>query len=272
MPRSEIACFETPDYERGVERTLERLFDGRVADRLGIKRPNYLSRPEVPERIHRHFPDADLICVLRHPVDRAVSAYFHYLRHGLVPPLPVEEGMRRLLSTPQDDPADRSREVLSYGLYGQSLSRYLERFSRDKILVLFHEDLLADRRRQLRTVFEFLRIDPSFMPPSRARRRQGSVYSVPRARILHRLSRIPFRQDASTGRYYRRSRWLSPLLNNAVTAVDRALLKPLYGGGRPQLTPETTRHLMSYYASDVELLSRLLGGLPASWEPDFAAR
>src|SRR3954453_11545774 len=80
MPKGELAFFESPDYERATLTDLRRLFEGRLERRLGFKRPNYLCKPEVPARLAKDLPDALLLSVLRKPLDRAISAYFHYIR------------------------------------------------------------------------------------------------------------------------------------------------------------------------------------------------
>ena len=38
--------------------------------------------PKVPERIYRYRASMLLIALLRDPVDRALSQYFHAFRHG----------------------------------------------------------------------------------------------------------------------------------------------------------------------------------------------
>ena len=44
--------------------------------------PFYLFHMAVPERIRSILPRARLIALLRDPVDRALSQYFHARRHG----------------------------------------------------------------------------------------------------------------------------------------------------------------------------------------------
>ena len=45
--------------------------------------PYYLFHPEVPQRIKSQLPDVKLIVLLRDPVERALSQYFHSRRLGL---------------------------------------------------------------------------------------------------------------------------------------------------------------------------------------------
>jgi len=59
----EMPIFEDPDYANFSEAFVDRLFEGRSERRLGIKRPSYIGRPEVPERIYRAVPEGKLIAV-----------------------------------------------------------------------------------------------------------------------------------------------------------------------------------------------------------------
>lgn len=118
MAEGETPFFETPDYEQSDISELEMTFQGRGEKCLGIKRPNYIGKPEVPARIRRHLPSAKLIAVLRNPIDRAVLAYFHNIYYGFLPPLDVEIGMRRIISDPSFVAKyKRSPEVIEFGYY-----------------------------------------------------------------------------------------------------------------------------------------------------------
>src|SRR5690348_3927297 len=79
MPSDEIPFFEDPDYGApGAWQEFSKLFEPGAGKRaIGLMRPNYLHKPECPARIHKHFPDAKLVVMLRDPVERAISAYNH---------------------------------------------------------------------------------------------------------------------------------------------------------------------------------------------------
>ena len=67
IPEGETPFFESPDYEQGDIHEIEELFEGRSEKCLGIKRPNYIGKAEVPNRILKHLPNAKLIAILRNP-------------------------------------------------------------------------------------------------------------------------------------------------------------------------------------------------------------
>jgi hypothetical protein len=100
LPNGETPFFESPDYEQSNVSDLERIFEKRSEKRIGIKRPNYIGKPEVPKRIEFHLPHAKLIAVLRNPIDRAISAYYHNINYGFIPPINVENGIRKIITQP----------------------------------------------------------------------------------------------------------------------------------------------------------------------------
>ena len=65
------------------------LGDGQIT---GEGSPYYMCHPHAPARIARLLPNAPLIVLLRNPVERAISHYFHSQRNGREP-LPIEQAM-----------------------------------------------------------------------------------------------------------------------------------------------------------------------------------
>jgi hypothetical protein len=73
-----------PDDEVGGPAYAE-FFRGWEGEQLvGEATPEYLYLPRAPRQIYGHLPDVRCIAVLRNPVDRAYSAYWHAVRWGLV--------------------------------------------------------------------------------------------------------------------------------------------------------------------------------------------
>ena len=86
MPSGEISYFEDPDYqESSFDEFLDLFADAKQNQLKGIKRPTYLHKPECPVRIKKIIPDVKLIVVLRNPIDRFISAYFHCIKFNFLP-------------------------------------------------------------------------------------------------------------------------------------------------------------------------------------------
>lgn len=143
----------------------------------------HLNEAYAPARIREHLGrDVSFLVLLRNPVERAVSAYWHAVnRHGEARALPEAldpdardpEAVRReedrsLLAAVQrgrldlsasldryDDPLWQFRYVAN-GFYARHLDRFLDHFDRDRFRVLFTADLRERRRETVERAADFL--------------------------------------------------------------------------------------------------------------------
>jgi hypothetical protein len=262
----EVPFFESPDYEQSQISHLTSLFNGRKERVLGIKRPKYIGRAEVPARIRQHLPQAKLIAVLRHPMKRAVAHYYHSVRYGLLPALPLSKGMRLLL----EDNSFRASypagaEVLECGMYGKYISMYKKLFPQNQLLVMRHDDLVADPLRITNTALVFLGLSELVELESRGERPQQVVYSMLRINILRLANPFLFRYDQTKSRLSRRpSSPLGTAVIRFVGKIDHVLRKlPL----REARVPDKTirKQLADYYRTDTQILSGLTGGSFEDW-------
>ena len=136
--------------------------------------PYYLFHPEAPGRIHSLLPAARLIVLLRDPVERALSQYFHSVQLGLED-LPLEQALAaeatRLAGAEAAlrQPGGRHRShqehsYLSRSRYGGQLSRYGALFPRRRILLLRSEDLFQRPQRVWRRLERFLGLGRAPLP------------------------------------------------------------------------------------------------------------
>lgn len=139
----------------------ESMFTGE-AKVLGEASPNYTNYPRlkgVPERMHALVPDAKLIYMVRHPLERIVSQYMHNRWSG-VENRPLSQALRgsKRISIDQTRYIRRSK-------YYMQVEQYLEYFPRANILVVTQEDLFDRRQQTLQAVFGFLGVDETFYTP-----------------------------------------------------------------------------------------------------------
>lgn len=131
--------------------------------------PLYIFNPLVPRRMAELIPDVKLVAVLRNPVERAISHYFHEKKRNMEP-LPVLEAFqseeKRLepIIAQQDYKNDLfiHNTYVSRGHYYEQLQRYLEYFSLDNILIMDSTLLFTQPNEALRRVFEFVGVDAGF--------------------------------------------------------------------------------------------------------------
>lgn len=155
----------------------------------------------IPEKVHAAYPNVKLIVSLREPVDRAVSAYRTLIRGGHISPRSsiVEVAHRH--------------GIITMGDYETHIRRWFEYFPPSQFLFLiFEEDIKRNREVSLRRTYQFLGVDPSFIPSGSDERKHPSlgpfyrtlIYYLPWLksvvkRILPNLrrDRLPFRTSFS---------------------------------------------------------------------------
>lgn len=268
MPIGETAVFESAFYSReAVERESARWqLEAMPTQKIGIKRPDYLCLPEAPANIARHFPHARFVVVLRNPADRALSAYYHYARSGLIEPRDHEEGLRILLDqwSEGSDHTARRFEIISYGLYGAALARWLKHFNPDQIHVIEQTALLNDSTRALAAVADHLGILEA-PPLELGRRRMEGSFSLRRLKVQSRLRPLFYREVANERRVARTQvgAWL-------YEGFDRALLARIYPADRPVLSEELRKRLTTFYAQDSAQLAELGIDFLNRWQPGTA--
>lgn len=130
--------------------------------------PSYLFVPSVPARISTLLPGVKLIAVLRDPVERAISHYFHEVRAGrekrpIMSALVEEDD---LLAPIWKSENFQSRQFRSFsykarGRYAEQLIRYFSFFSKDQILVFSSKELFEATDETLSRVFNFLGVADS---------------------------------------------------------------------------------------------------------------
>lgn len=119
--------------------------------RIGEDTTTYLFSPDAPRRIAELLPDVRLVALLRDPVDRAYSQYWHNVRAGR-----HTVSFERVLRT-------NPTALLAHGFYAEQLARYRGFFDAGQMHVLFFEDLTADPPAEIRRICEFLGLGE---PPS----------------------------------------------------------------------------------------------------------
>ncbi len=157
MPgQKELQFFGTVDWRQHLVWYEEQFegADGAVA--VGEASTNYTKHPEIPDvpaQIAEVLPDVRLVYLVRHPIERARSQYLHAVLMGRESG-PVEAALRE---TPR---------YLDFSRYAMQIERYLEHFPRERLLVALTEDLKRDRLATVRRVFDFLEVDPTWVPPN----------------------------------------------------------------------------------------------------------
>jgi hypothetical protein len=131
---------------------------------------DYLLDPSAPVALPRYTEDPRFVVMIRHPVERLISAYYWSVRRSQLPNLPIETAIKPLLAEPAGFPnrfADRYfDELVRRAFYGEQLEPYLAAYDPSRFLVITHEEVKADPARVVKRVYAHIGVDSSFEPVS----------------------------------------------------------------------------------------------------------
>ncbi len=163
----------------------QALFQGVSKEKaIGEASPSSLSFPQAPERIKHYIPDAKLIAILRHPVDRAYSFYLHLLRQG-------REPLNDFLQALQEEEKRKNKHwspvwrYKEFGFYSVQLQRYFDRFNRDQIKIYLYEDWQTKPVEVIQDIFQFLGVDDTFVPDMSTK--HNTTSHIPKNQSLYNL-------------------------------------------------------------------------------------
>jgi hypothetical protein len=131
---------------------------------------SYLFHPHAPKRVAKVIPHVKLIVLLRNPVDRAYSQYFHAVELGhethatFEQAIEGEEGRtaREREKLLQDEhyysSAYKHLSYLTRGIYVDQLRAWMDIFPREQFLILKSEEFYADPLAAFKQVAAFLNL------------------------------------------------------------------------------------------------------------------
>jgi len=201
----------------------------------------------------QYIPDARLIAILRHPVDRAYSHFLMNRRRGCEP----EADFRRAIQK-EDERAERGWgwdwSYIGAGLYFEQLQRYYHTFSEKQIKIFLYRELKENIDIFFRDFFAFLEIDDSFRPVTTQRHRTAFI---PRSYTLQALLR-------NTGPLMSLAKRLLPeqvprQLREKVIALNADQPVPLLEEAKYELFER-------YFAEDCNKLESLIGHDLTTWK------
>ncbi len=92
--------------------------------------------------------------MLRHPIDRAYSYYVHRVTVELYRDQPIPVSFEQHVKT--------DTMCVNQSEYMKQIEQYLPYFAKERLLVLFFEDFVAQPKALLQEVLEFIGVDATF--------------------------------------------------------------------------------------------------------------
>lgn len=160
---------KSAEYARGLSYYEDRYFSSTGARAaVGEASTSYLFGSEVPKRIRNCVPNVKLVTMLRNPIERAFSSYWHTVKSGLEP-LSFGEAIAQEPAREAKLAGSEMGEIAPYaylarGFYHLQLVRWLAEFERDQLMIGIFDDLVSAPRQVLNDVATFIGVEPAKLP------------------------------------------------------------------------------------------------------------
>jgi hypothetical protein len=258
MPASkEIHFFGTdlysPHYCRNEDQYLELFAEAKDEKRIGEASVWYLYSKLASQEIKKFNSAAEIIIMLRNPVDMIYSLHGHRLYinsediEDFAAALGAENDRKNGLRLPANPYPVAGLFYRAVAQYTEQVKRYFDAFGREQVKVIFYDDFQKDPGQACEEVFSFLGVSPTFPVEISVINASKKV----RSRALNSLFDPPPLLVRKLGR--------------ALTSAERRqklfrTFRKLNTEHVPRqpLPPELRKQLQQEFAPDVERLSELL--------------
>jgi Sulfotransferase family len=228
----------------------QALFDEVSTEKaIGEASPSYLHTPKAADRIKVYVPEAKLIAILRHPAERAYSAflgeYLSSIEQGLEYMTDFEQALRMEETFIQENwsPIFYYKKL---GFYYEQLSYYYKLFDKNQIHICLNEDLQRDATKTLQNIFSYLGVEDTFVPDTSVK---AGASGIPKNKFLYWLSRQKSIKSV-----------LKPLLPKGIgQTFEKHMLT------KPKLSPELRQELIEVYRDDILKLQDLIQRDLSAW-------
>lgn len=232
------------NYDRGMSWYLGLFADAAPTARaIGEFSHDYIHSVDAAHRIAANLPSVKLLATLRHPIERSFSSYAAAANAGV-----ITTGFEQALK--------EVPRLIGNSLYADKLDVYFDLFPRDRIKVLFFEDLEDDPKAFAAQAFQHLDLR---VVDEIAYGERMSVLSKSRFPLSGTLSKI----GANT---LRKLGWVNLLGRLKSNKAFRSLFYKAYtSDDRPQIASDTRRMLSDTFAPQIDRLEKMLGRDLSHW-------
>lgn len=203
----------------------------------------YLYSEKAVERIKYYIPDIKLIAILRNPVDRAYSHFFHHIRDGYEPINKFENAIKE-----EEDRIKRgwswNWHYIKLGFYHNQLRRYYKNFNKSQIKIYIYEDFIYEQKKFFESLFNFIEVEKFFKPNTS---KKYNVTGIPYNKFLHKL--------------YSKQSFIKKILKIIIPCDIRESIKIMIRNRnliKPQMSIKTKNALIELYRDDVLRLEKLI--------------
>ncbi len=229
---------------------------------IGLSQVRLLFFPESPQLLFNYNPDAKLIAILRNPIDRAYSAYWHLRRVASEDCPTFEEALQ--LEKVRCEGDYRMREAFSYlshGCYYEQILRLRSVFPESQIYISLTDDLKQNSKKLTADIIHWLGLDPNKGNIDFTANLNMSMQ--PKSMKLQRLLLTPY--PVVRKAYYS---IVPPFLRHF---LQQRVVQPIVSRNEvpfkyPPMHLETRERLREYFAPHNDKLSHLIGRDLSQWQ------
>lgn len=147
------------------------LFENATSDqRVGEASTGYMNSKIAAKQIYEFNPEAQIIIMLRNPIEMMRSLHSHRLYHGIEnitdfgKALEAEQYRKRGERMPRIPSLVEGCYYREIADFVPQVNRYLDLFPREQILFIIYENFKENWEEEYRRVLEFLGVDSTFTP------------------------------------------------------------------------------------------------------------
>jgi len=208
---------------------------------------SYIYDEKAPQKIKETFNDVKIIAVLRNPAERSFSQYLMLKNY-----LKKEE--RDFAEVVKEEP-----EYIKRSMYYEQLSRYLEFFSMDQMLIITLDEIHSDPKDILKRLYGFIGVDTEFIPEKIFNKKSNQSKKV-RLGIITKI-------------IYFCVRTISRLrLNKLLTLAEKLKIDKVINKintkkvDKESIDPEIRRYMNKQFLPDIEKLEKLINKDLSNWK------
>jgi len=223
----------------------EGLFDGSEAyPARGEASPQYIGAVDGPGLMQRHVPDLKVIFILRNPITRAHSHYWHHRSRGR------ERGDDRAEMPPFSAALDDHptlRYFVYFGRYREHLERYRQALGEDRVHPVLFDDLRTMPAETYAAVCRVIGVDDTFRPSF------DREYNPSGTPIIGPLQRVIWRTKDRRWTFLPKGvRRQAHLVRERLEQWNRRT------SSHPPLEPAVFERFVQLYEEDIAYVERLL--------------
>ena len=203
------------------------------------KTPRYLFSNSAPKRLVKHFPEIKLVAILRNPVDRAYSAYWHGRRVGAIP---ASRSFTQAIHESEKYEKLLYGVLVKRGYYAEQLKNWMKYFPKEQFFVLQFEKMVGNPRLNGAELINFLE-DSTYADDSNLK------LHLPKRNVARKSKNQLVSKVIHRATHYGQLRGLrSKLMKNNLTEFQA-----------PEIAPGDRQFLTQIYKEDAKALETLLG-------------